>query len=117
MQGQKAKLDREALIGRAWQKLEAFLTGYPADPAADQAAFAAANAQLDLKHYREAAQAVVAYASRYAQSDLVDSYWYIIGYCEFATGKHAAALEMCRKVAEAQHLDKQPGREVESPNK
>ena len=35
--------------------LEGFLTAYPDDPAADQAAFAAANALLDLKAYREAA--------------------------------------------------------------
>ena len=111
------KLDREALIGRAWQKLEAFLTGYPADPAADQAAFAAANAQLDLKRYADAAQAVTAYARRYPQSELLDSYWYILAYCDFATGKHAAAIEMCRKVAQAQHLDKQSGRMVDSPNK
>ena len=111
------KLDREALIGRAWQKLEAFLTGYPADPAADQAAFAAANAQLDLKKYADAAQAVTAYARRYPQSELLDSYWYILAYCDFATGKHAAAIEMCRKVAQAQHLDKQSGRMVDSPNK
>ncbi len=52
-----------------------------------------------------------------AKSDLVDSYWYIIGYCEFAEGKHEAALEMCRKVADYKHADKTTGREVESPNK
>ncbi len=104
-------------IGRAWQKLEAFLTGYPADPAADQAAFAAANAQLDLKRYADAAQAVTAYARRYPKSDLLDSYWYILAYCDFATGKHAAAIEMCRKVAQAQHLDKQSGRMVDRANK
>ena len=60
---------------------------------------------------------MTAYARRYPQSDLLDSYWYILAYCDFATGKHAAAIEMCRKVAEAQHLDKQSGRMVDSPNK
>ncbi|MGO9111411.1 MAG: MG2 domain-containing protein [Thermoguttaceae bacterium] len=110
-------LDREALIGRACQKLEAFLTGYPTDPAADQAAFAAANAQLDLKRYADAAQAVTAYARRYPQSELLDSYWYILAYCDFASGKHASAIDMCRKVAQAQHLDKESGRMVDSPNK
>ncbi len=110
-------LTREALIGRAWQKLEAFLTGYPADPAADQAAFAAANAQLDLKRFDEAGKAAAAYARRYPKSDLLDSYWYISAYCDFAAGNSAAAIEMCRKVAEAQHLDKQSGSMVDSTNK
>ena len=60
---------------------------------------------------------MVAYARRYPQSELLDSYWYILAYCDFATGQHAAAIEMCRKVAQAQHLDKQSGRMVDSPNK
>ena len=89
--------------------LEGFLTAYPDDPAADQAAFAAANALLELKDYKEAAAACNRYAKRYPKSDLLDSYWYIIGYCHFATGQHQAALEMCRKVAEAKRID-QPDR-------
>ena len=105
------------LIGRAWQKLEAFLTGYPTDSAANRAAFAAANARLDLKQYDEAARAVTAYARRYPQSELLDSYWYISAYCDFATGRHASAIKMCRKVAETRHLDKPSGRMVDSVNK
>ena len=97
--------------------LEGFLTAWPDDPAADQAAFASAGTLLDLKAYRESAAACDRYAKRYAQSDLVDSFWYIIGYCEFATGRHQAALEMCQKVADWKRLDKTTGREVESPNK
>ena len=54
---------------------------------------------------------------RYPKSELLDSYWYMIGYCRFATGQHEAALEMCRKVAEAKRIDPATGREVESPNK
>jgi hypothetical protein len=97
--------------------LEGFLTAHPDDPAADQAAFAAANALLELKRYEQAAAACNRYAARYPKSDLVDSYWYMIGYCRFATAKHEAALEMCRKVAEHKRIDKQTGRETESPNK
>ena len=41
----------------------------------------------------------------------------MIGYCHFATGQHKAALEMCRKVAEAKRIDTTTGREVESRNK
>jgi tetratricopeptide (TPR) repeat protein len=111
------KVNRVDLLRRAWTMLEGFLTAWPDDPAADQAAFASASTLLDLKAYREAAAACNRYAKRYAQSDLVDSYWYIIGYSEFATGQHKAALDMCQKVADLKRVDKTTGREVESPNK
>src|SRR5436190_2103992 len=35
----------------------------------------------------------------------------------FALGEHDQALDMARKVAESKHIDKQTGREVDSPNK
>ena len=41
---------------------------------------------------QSSAAACQAYSKRYARSDLVDSFWYIIGYCEFATGRHQAAF-------------------------
>jgi alpha-2-macroglobulin len=111
------KINRVVLIHHAWRMLERFLTAYPADPAADQAAFAAANALLELEDYKEAAAAATRCALRYPNSDLLNSYWYLNAYCDFATGAHQAALDMCRKVAEAQHLDKKTGRTVESQNK
>jgi len=113
----QAKVNRVDLIQRAWAMLESFLTAYPDDPAADQAAFATANALLELKRYDPAAAACNRYAQRYPKSDLVDSYWYIIGYCHFASGRHQQALEMCRKVAEAKRIDKRTGAETESTNK
>ncbi|MBN1588531.1 MAG: tetratricopeptide repeat protein, partial [Pirellulales bacterium] len=113
----RAKINRVDLVLRAWEMLEAFLTAYPEDAAADQAAFSAANALLELKKHDEASAACGRYAKRYPKSDLLDSYWYMIGYCHFATGEHEAALEMCRKVAEAKRIDRRTGRETESPNK
>jgi tetratricopeptide (TPR) repeat protein len=53
----------------------------------------------------------------YPQSDFLDSYWYIVGYCHFALGEHEAALAMCKKVAEAQRKDPKTGVQQESPNK
>ncbi|MBN2024624.1 MAG: tetratricopeptide repeat protein [Pirellulales bacterium] len=113
----RQKINRIDLVRQAWRMLEAFLTTHPEDPAADQAAFSTANALLELKKYEEAAAACNRYARRYPKSDLVDSFWYMIGYCDFAMGKHEAALEMCRKVAETKRTDPATGREVESPNK
>ena len=91
----KQKVNRVDLIRRAWAMLETFLTAYPDDPAADQAAFSTANALLELKAYDQATAACNRYAKRYPKSDMLDSYWYIIGYCHFATGEHESALSMC----------------------
>ncbi len=108
------KANRVDLVHRAWAMLEGFLTAFPDDPAADQAAFAALNALLELKRYDVAAAASNRYAARYPKSELVDSYWYILGYCYFATGRHEQALEMCRRVAEAKRVDPKTGGEKES---
>jgi len=111
------RVNRVVLIRRAWRMLEGLLTAWPDDPAADQAAFAAANALLELKEYKEAAAAADRYARCYPKSDLLDSYWYLIAYCDFATAQHQAALEMCRKVADTKRPDPKTGRMVDSPNK
>ncbi len=111
----EAKINRVDLIGRAWRMLEAFLTDQPDDPAADRAAFAAANTLLDLEKNAEAAAAAERYARRYPASKLLDSFWYIIGYGRFATGEHEAALAMFRKVAET--APEPPGEARESANK
>lgn len=113
----KEKVTKADLVRRAWTMLESFLTAYPEDPAADQAAFAAATALLDLKSFKEAAAACNSYAQRYPKSPLLDAYWYVIGYCHFAEGQHEAAVEMCRKVAEMKRVDPATGREEESRNK
>ena len=111
------KINRIDLISRATTMLDSFLTAYPDDPAADQAAFARASALLEAEAYDAAAEACERYANRYPQSDLLDAFWYVIGYCRFAMGQHQAAMDMCRKVAENQRVDKATGRTVPSPNK
>jgi TolA-binding protein len=114
---QEKKINRIDLIRRALGMLETMLTEFPDDPAADQAAFSAANALLDMKDFARAAAACDRYARRYPKSQLLDSFWYVTGYCRFATGRPKEAMEMCRKVAEAHVPDPQTGRLKESPNK
>jgi uncharacterized protein YfaS (alpha-2-macroglobulin family)/TolA-binding protein len=111
------KINRVDLVHRAWGMLDNFLTAYPEDPAADQAAFGAANALLQLEDYQGAAAACQRCVVRYPKSGLLDSYWYMIGYCQFAMGKHQEALATCRKVAEMMVPDKTTGLHVESRNK
>ncbi len=112
-----AKVTRIDLISRGVRMLDDFLTAFPEDPAADQAAFARANSLLEMDAYDEAVAACNRYAKRYPKSDLLDSFWYVIAYCHFAAGRHEAALEMCHKVSEATRIDPATGREVEARNK
>jgi hypothetical protein len=111
------KLNRVELLRRAWAMFESFLTAYPDDPAADQAALADAGVLLDLKAYKDAAAACDSYAKRYPKSDLLDAYWYVIGYCHFAAGDDRQAIEMCRKVADTKRIDPATGREEDCRNK
>lgn len=111
------KITRVDLVHRAEQMLDAFLTAYPDDPAADQAAFSLANALLELKAYRKAIQRCRRYDQRYAHGEYLDSFWYIIGFSHFALAEHEQAIAMCRKVAEATRLDPRTGRLRESANK
>ena len=113
----QAKILRVDLVRQAEGMLDDFLTEHPDDPAADQASFSLANAQLELRDFKAAIERCRRYAERYPESDFRDSYWYIIGYSHFALGEHGSALDMCRRVAQARRLDRATGRQVGSPNK
>ena len=56
------KITRVDLVQQALVMLDQFLTTYPEDPAADQAAFSLANAMLELKQYKP----VIAAATKFA---------------------------------------------------
>ncbi len=113
----EAKVDQVDLTSTAYRMLEDFLTQYPLDPAADQAAFSAASALLDLKDYAQAAAACQRYAERYANSHLVDDFWFMIGYSRFALGQHDDASEMLRKVVASRLVNQTTGQPAESDNK
>ena len=111
------KIDRVDLVAQALRMLDHFMTEYPEDPAADQAAFSTCNALLELKAYKGVIARATQFAARYPKSDYLDSFWYITAYGHFALGEDKEALAMAQKVAEARRLDKKTGREVESDNK
>lgn len=112
----EARVTRVDLIAASIHMLDHFLSTWPTDPAADQASFAIANALLDLERYQAAIDRSSKYAERYPDSKLLDSFWYLIGYSQFAIGKPDAALEMCRKVAEFKRKDPNTGIELASAN-
>ena len=111
------KVTRVDLIGRAVEMLDSFLTAYPQDPGADQAAFSMAAALLELEKSQAAIDACHRFVQRYPDSPDLDGFWYTIGYCHYALGQHAQALEVCRKVSEMTRKDPQSGRLVEASNR
>jgi TolA-binding protein len=111
------RVGKTDLLRRAEDMLDSFLTTYPDDPAADQAAFALANTLLDMKSYKDCIAQCEKYAKRYAGGDYLDSYWFATAYSYFALGNAEKALEMCRKVVEAKRKDKATGRPIDAANK
>ena len=111
------KITRVELVRQSLTMLEAFLTAYPEDPAADEAALSLASALLGLKQYESAIAACKKYAERYPDSRFVESYWYTVGFCYFALGEHAEALATCEKVVEMKRKDQKTGRMVEAENR
>ncbi len=67
-----------------------------------EASFALATALIDLDQYDPAIERCEKLCWPLPRkADLLDSFWYMIGYCHFELEHHQQALQMCRKVAEA----------------
>ncbi|MCH7988231.1 MAG: tetratricopeptide repeat protein [Planctomycetes bacterium] len=113
----EANLSKVDLIAAAIGMLDHFLSTWPGDPAADQAAFSMANAYLDLEQYEAVITRCEQFSERYPESKLLDSFWYVIGYSQFALGRHDEALKMCKQVAEATRKDPRTGIELAAANK
>ncbi|MCA9137512.1 MAG: tetratricopeptide repeat protein [Planctomycetales bacterium] len=112
-----AKITRVKLIDSSIGMLDDFVTNWPEDPSSDQASFAIATALIDLEQYQRAIERGQQYAQRYPDSRLLDSFWYMIGFCYFELQDHQKALEMCRKVAEASFQDPATGSTRQADNK
>jgi tetratricopeptide (TPR) repeat protein len=110
-------ITRVDLVAASAEMLDHFLATWATDPAADQASFSLANALLDLERYPEVVARCTAFAKRYPDSKLLDSFWYVIGYSEFAQGLNKEALEMCRKVADWKLVDAQTKAETPAANR
>ncbi len=113
----EAKISRVDLIAASIHMTEHFLSTWPKDPAADQASFAMANSHLDLEQYEQAIARCRESVERYADSKLLDSFWYIIGFSQFALGKPDDALATCKKVADMKTKDPNTGIELAAANR
>jgi len=112
-----AKITRVDLIAASIEMFDHFLSTWPTDPAADQVSFSMASAYLDLERYETTIARCEDFAKRYPDSKLLDSFWYVIGYSQFALSHHDEALKMCRKVAEWKRKDRQAGVDAAALNK
>ncbi|QDV45560.1 tol-pal system protein YbgF [Stieleria neptunia] len=110
-------ITRVDLIASSIRMLDDFVTNWPEDPSSDQASFALATALIDLEQYERAIRRGRQYAQRYPDSRLLDSFWYMIGFCYFELQDHEQALQMCRKVAEATFTDPKTGASRQADNK
>lgn len=113
----EAGVTRVDLVDSSIRMLDDFLTNWPEDPSSDQASFALATALIDLKQYQRAIGRSTQYAERFPDSRLLDSFWYMIGFCYFELQDHQRALEMCRKVAEATFAEPESGGTRQADNK
>ncbi len=111
------QVTRVTLIRRALAMLQTFLTAYPEDPAADEAALSLAGALLELEKYDTAIEACRRFVARYPESEYLDSYYFTIGFCHFALGHQDEALATCRKVAQMERRDPATGQLVEATNR
>ena len=114
---QEQGVTRVDLVNGSIRMLDDFITNWPDDPASDQACFALATALIDLEQYELAIKRGNQYSQRYPNSKLLDSFWYMIGFCYFEIQDHQKALEMCSKVADAQFKDPDTGIQRVSENK
>ncbi|MEO1997716.1 MAG: tetratricopeptide repeat protein, partial [Planctomycetaceae bacterium] len=113
----KAGIGRVDLVANSIQMFDHLISTWPLDPAADQAGFSLASSLLDLEQYQNTIDRCQGFAKRYPDSELLDSFWYMIGYSRFALGQHDKALEMCRKVAESLRKNPRTGIEQAAKNK
>ncbi|MCF7854144.1 MAG: tetratricopeptide repeat protein [Candidatus Pacebacteria bacterium] len=99
-------LSRIDMLTRATDILTEFLTLYPTDPLADDAAFSVANAYLDLENYPLVVTLSKRFVDRYLESPMVSSFQYMTALGLFWQHKYDDALEAARVVADGKSTDK-----------
>lgn len=108
----KAKLEKNALLTRSRDLLVRYLTLYPADDQADDAAFSLVNVHFSLKDYAGMVNAATAGADRYATSNFADSFKYMAALGWFWQGQFDKALAAAAPVANGESKDRDYARYV-----
>lgn len=109
--GQK-KLEKNELLGRSRDLLQRFITVYPADGNADDAAFSLVNVFLALKDYPGVVAASTAGAAHHPDSTFLNSFQYMAALGHFWQGKFNEALAAAAPVANGESKDRDYARYV-----
>ncbi|MCX6873829.1 MAG: tetratricopeptide repeat protein [Verrucomicrobia bacterium] len=106
------KLEKNALLTRSRDLLERFITLYPADAQADDAAFSLVNVFFSLKDYPGMVRAATAGAERHSTGPFADSFKYMAALGYFWQGAFDQALAAAAPVANGEGKDRDYARYV-----
>jgi len=95
-----------AMLEETIRLLSEFLTLYPENPLADDAAFSMANALLDLKQYELVVEVCDAYKQRFQKSDLRSGFQYMMALGQFWQRQYDEALTAAKIVAQGKSKDR-----------
>ncbi len=108
----KPKLEKNALLTRSGDLLRGYLTLYPADANADDAAFSLVNVHFALKDYPGVVTAATAGAARHPESPFLNSFQYMAALGHFWQGDFDKALAAAAPVANGDSKDRDYARYV-----
>ncbi len=100
------KLEKPAMLGRSRDLLQRFITLYPSDALADDAAFSLANTYFALKDYPGVVGAAEAALQRYAESPFLGQYQYMAALGHFWQFHFEQALAAAAPVAQGESKDR-----------
>jgi len=106
------KLEKNVLLARSRDLLDRFITLYPSDAQADDAAFSMVNVFFTLKDYPGMVRAATAGADRHATGPFADSFKYMAALGYFWQGEFDKALAAAAPVANGESKDRDYARYV-----
>ena len=109
---EEADYDRVGLLKRSLVYLNGFLTFYPDDPLADDAAFSMANAFFALEDYATVVKVAEKFQKRYPKSSFVSSFQYMAALGHFWQLHYAKALASAAPVTEGDSKDRDYARYI-----
>ncbi len=114
--GDKVKIepdfDRVGLLNRSLEYLHKFLTLYPDEPLADDAAFSMANAFFALKDYKTVVVVAERFQKRYPKSTFVSSFQYMAALGHFWQLHYDKALASAAPVSDGDSKDRDYARYI-----
>ncbi|MBT8037129.1 MAG: tetratricopeptide repeat protein [Verrucomicrobiae bacterium] len=109
---EEAGYDRIGLLKRSLEYLHGFLSLYPDEPLADDAAFSMANAFFALKDYKTVVAVAERFQKRYPKSSFVSSFQYMAALGHFWQLHYVKALASAAPVSDGDSKDRDYARYI-----